>query len=544
MKKNYNAPCRAIQRWKLCGVMCTSVFLLRNRACKRIAGILFGIFVLIVILLVPGCSSTANVTDAEYHIVADFDAIQPVSTVAINADSTSTSISQAEGVSPYGNAVCWEKSDKSCRDSEVTFLIHEVGNPDCTALVFWVSFAKSDGTPLIHVKLSDGAGWYLEKGKAFWTISDDGTCTQKIINYDQYFQVKLGFAGWVIIPLDSFYYRKGRDNDPNLYPERITGIRLIYETQTVSGPIYLDQFGFTTDVISFMKRYGNWVDKAENAISVADFDSGTVGNTAGEDVVAWTNAADTTLMIDGDIGNNLYSLQMQLRGKSEVHIPLDKKETAVLSPYKGLALWVTAGEVPVTLTPSLVTESGTLSLEFTDARRDFYRLTCADTGETTAYILRDNSITVPAHFSGFLILDTVSFQTGKAGIDLSTATELVLTTECTGVLWVDSVQAVISMSTFITDDIHCMRDDDVLFAVAEGWRVENSVIHLPTKAVTSTQFREALAVRYGYRMVFLDGNRYQVFGALGSMENIEFVDVYLSGTRIATYELHTDSLMI
>ncbi len=472
------------------------------------------------------------------QMVADFDTVFPTDIQKSNSADNSTAAEQVPNVSPYGTSLRWSKSDETKAGSQVNLFVGSTGNPKNTALVFWLSLKDFDGAPRFRLTMNDGAGWYLRKGSPFWTIGSDGTCTVNTINTEQVFKVDDGFAGWVVVPFDTFFYKSGRDDDPNLHPEDIGSICLYYDATSTSGPIYLDQFGFTEDAVAFMSAYGNYTEIAENAMALQTFDTGTVGTAAGEGIVAYISSDAAQLEKNSLYSDDGYSLYAQLTGNADIHIPLKAQRHDLLPNYQGIGFWMRTEGAAVTFTPKLVTDEGVLSLSYTDPTCDIYRLVDEESSETNAYLLKDNAITVPANFCGYVIFETKSFENGKdaAGIDMSTVNELVLSASA-GNFRIDTLQAVIGAARFIRDDLHCKQDDDLIFAIADGWTVnddQNAIVPV-SKVITSTQFRESVALRQGYRMVFLDSSRYQVFGPLDSMENIAYVDVFLGGTSQTTY---------
>ena len=502
-------------------------------AFRRILSILSAAAMLISLLatvvVLPAAASTAY--SANFNLLADFSSTTPTSYTQANG----TYSTESQSPSGYGAGLAWSKTE--VEDASMTLRMNfsassSVTTASDTAIAFWVSMKDSGykyATALRTIVYSrsglvatDAHSPY--KGAPYYLVQD-GVCSEHAAS-NQNITLPGAFEGWVVLPYASLTdHGTVTNNSSVVNADRMTGIELYITNANVNGTVHLDEVGVTTDYEAFVEDMGDFPAEAAYTVTLNGLENATAVEVTG---------ATASVVAAGQSGN---AVKVTASAGAKVQIANQLANLSALETFSAVSVWVSTGASAVELVPALTYTTGKAALDATDLTMDFYRLVDAKNGTSEAYAYTGDTVTLPAYFTGYLVMDMVSFAGGKDGsANLSQLVSVDLTVNTAADLTLDTLQASAGANGFITKTLSASLDDDLLM-VADATKVslDNGYFTLLKSGMGSGEFRTAVAVRAGYRLGFRNVKGQQLFGAIADMSEVAVVDVYLGAIRVATY---------
>ncbi|MBQ8683538.1 MAG: hypothetical protein IJ518_03360 [Clostridia bacterium] len=197
-----------------------------------------------------GGDNTGDVSGAHYTVAMDADGAKY--TKWTFADGSAGSVSEVTGHGYSGKAYAWNRGGSGgASTADVTFAA--TGKDGETAVVVYIDATgqianKASYIFMLYANAASGQTCFkLQAGKPIYTVAADGTAGELACT-DQKMPVQKGFVGWYIIPFTSFAKHWGSvDAIPS---GTVASLRLSTDTN-YSSVLYLDDFGFATDVDAF-----------------------------------------------------------------------------------------------------------------------------------------------------------------------------------------------------------------------------------------------------------------------------------------------------
>ena len=480
--------------------------------------------------------------DGLFRPAVDFDHRSGRITFPSSDNRAGTGEKVATSPSPYGMAYKWSRPQAEGTMSELDVMFNANGETTDEGFAFWVSMTQSGimGTASFRTFLYDTESgtdcFKLPTGAIYYTIGKDGISNTHVVASDQHLDLPREFEGWVVLPFSSLtcFWSEGGDGEPDI--PSITSLSLILDNAGFTGAIYLDNIGFVSQLTPFLTTYGELPKEDIPYVSFNSFDhlsdeDDGVGSAPGEGIEVWSDRAE--LAITGDWSEAYYGLYVLADEAATLHLQGAVEDPALVAGPGGVSFWMDTAQA-VNITLALQTATGALRWETGDLRQDLYYLIDYNTGDVTAHPFEKAGVLcIPEGFCGFVAVSGTCF---AADTDMATVKELQFRFDRPVELYLDSVSLFREVYTFITKGVNSLPDDDLLFAGAETVAVDNQNKVITLRApMNSTTFRKAVAVRFGYRMVFADSKGAPLYGGVADMARIGYVDVYISADHAVTY---------
>ncbi|MBQ9859200.1 MAG: hypothetical protein IJO76_00790 [Clostridia bacterium] len=504
-----------------------------------------------------------------FHTAVNFNSKAPIPTISNGYFKLAK-----EGLSGYGSGLNWFKYDTELA-TEMTFSTTDNGLATDEGYAFWLSTEESGSLSDMKMRLMLYDSAVGEDGVATtrcWKLAEGGTCyyiqngqaTSSLIKVKEMVDIPKGFAGWVIIPYESLIHHWGvpvgqAASDQKLDPAAVSNLNLYYASKAVTASLQVDEIGFFSNARDFIESMGCEFPKPPVTNVVFNsldrtFGEGGLGSSAANGPIAWTDSKGTKLEYNSDFSNDSYSLYIQAAANGAVHFPLDKakheddpfgvQEVSKLKEFTGLGFWITTEDAAADINLSILLNNGkTVKIEPNGDPSCMYRLVDENIALTTAYLFtNDDTIHVPANFTGWVVVDTNVFETGKW--DLSMLKEFIITFKNDTTAYVDTFCSAKSAVSLIVNEMNYPLDTNLLVSTDESKVTittnadgENLITLLAP--MSSTDFRDIVDVRGGYRIIFSDAKDAQAFGNVDKMSKVAGLKVYLGSVEQATYLVTT-----
>ncbi|MBQ9860073.1 MAG: hypothetical protein IJO76_05295 [Clostridia bacterium] len=491
--------------------------------------------------------------NAIFRPAVDFDGRGGRITFPTSDNRAGAGETTAESPSPNGKALRWTRPEADGTMSQIDIMFNPNGRAEDGGFAFWISMADSGimGTSSFRTFLYDtetGTDCFkLPAGSVYYTIGSDGISNTNVIASDQHVDLPLKFEGWVVIPFSSlvnFWADGGADGELDI--PNITSVSLILDNAGFTGGIYLDSLGFVSNVENFLTTYGEIPMEDIPYVTFNDFNTMTddgsgIGSSLDKNTFVASKNAEVS--VTGDWSDDFYGLYIYADKACSVNVANMAEDRAMLSGTGGIAFWLDSPEA-VKIQVKAHTKRGVIAYDCGDLRQDLYYLVDYYTGETTAQPVGvDGTMSIPDGFCGFVAISHTAFEGGKNGsLNMADVTDIEFVFSDAVDLYLDSISIFRHPYTYITKGVNGIPDDDLIFAMDATVTVDNEekCITVPT-GMNSTQFRKAIAVRFGYRIVLCDTKYDALFGGVDDMEKIGCIEVYLSADLMTTYTVQVSN---
>ncbi len=427
----------------------------------------------------------------------------------------------------------------------------EAAKENVNAVVMWVDIAESNSTvvnmsPLLYdVRYENGnkkeCWWLDEKPGIVYLVSDETKKLDTMITSNHNLIFDAGFKGWVIIPSTSIVQHTSWATDNGVLDyDYVTDLGFIINEGTVTGTYYFDDIGYVQDMKAFYESIGADTTEYHNSYVLNDFENDAIVQTKSDDwSVVYDSSSAKAEHTDEESAYDL-SAHFTVSKKSDILIKNRYAEdTKVLEGHGAVSFWILNGKTKLDLQMTLVTDAAEYTASGKDPARNYYIVVDEITGETQSYAMGKNgNITVPANFRGYIVVTTSSFDIYEGDVALQMPKlDYVKLSVGKGDFYLDNLSSAKSTTLYVTEDLNCYPDKNVLFAANNNVTIKGFDIIINNKNMSYTDLRNSLIVRYGYRMHFNDKLGYFINSTAAGIEDISHVNVYVGGTKIAEYNI-------
>ena len=389
----------------------------------------------------------------------------------------------------------------------------------------------------VHDTLKPGkTELYQLKDKRFvYFIDSKNHFYESAINAQQLI-IDGGFDGYLLIPFDSLERHTGWfKHNQVLNIENITAIQF---WGSASGEIGLDDITAIPSLFGYASEHSDYVPPVPNKVIVNDFEIQRIRNTAdvSDNWDAYCTSDKATLSVDTDRNlDGTIALDVKTKTQADIHINslLTADEKKSVKSFEYMASYIdnyTDRDIDITVD----IKDGNLQnkIKADDLTRDFYMLCNAQTGKTSAYSFKNNCMTIPKEFCGYVIWSISSYEKHPNILSLS---EVIYHIPKQSNVILDNVSIVRDIYEYITESLNSKSDTDLIFSNNDSVKISKGIITLKSANITSTKFRSDISVRRGHYIVFADGENNQVFGVQKTLKDIKYVNVFQSGKKLKSY---------
>ncbi len=504
---------------------------------KKIISFLL-MFTLLFVGIIPVFTASADSKKPNIVYWQDFNAKQTSTAVSSHSvpdgNITTNEVEFVDAHSNYGSAVKWSKTQAALSDLN----IYAPKNPQATdieALAFWVEIsdaAMENNTFCFFLYDDCKSGkrecWYIKQEPQIVYAMDESTMKpEALATQNRNIQLPAGFCGWVLIPTASLGLHSGYATDNGVldYSE-IANIHIRIHNNSQFGNFYFDEFLFTRNINDFLETMGADMTEIYNYYVINDFESDN------ETSVLNLTEKSTKLKLDDYYSAEYNSLHIKSSGDTKLRIYNRLEDSSVLTGST-LSFWIKNVGDELSIKLSLICKENKFSFNSNNLKTDYYLLSNMSDGKSTAYIIDDGKVHIPKDFEGYVTLTSGAIT--PKGFDAAKLEYITLTCG-EGEYYIDNISVAENLFLYITDDLNCYIEENLIFATDTRVTVNDSQI-IYNQNMSSQELFEALAVRNGYRAVLLDENGEYIYGFASNISGIKGVHVFSGGTLMAEYEL-------
>lgn len=505
------------------------------------------IFILLFIFVFP--AFTVNADSKKPNIVywQDFNAKQ--SSTALSSHSVTggnvktNEVSFVDSYSNYGAAIKWNKSVDALSDLNI-YAPKAPNATDIEALGFWVEVDNTQIENNVfcfflydeYNKSGNGREcWYIKQEPQIVYAMDESTMKpEALTTKNRNISLPAGFRGWVLIPTASMGLHSGYATDNGVldYSE-IANIHIRIHNHTQLGNFYFDEFLFTRNINEFFETMGADMTEIYNYYVINDFENGDITSkqTNSTSVLNLTPKS-TKLKLNDEFSAEYNSLHVKSNGEAKIKVFNRLDDTSVLTGGH-FSFWIKNKGNEFYLNPKYICDSDSYTIKTENLSTDYYLLSNMIDGKSYAYTTENGEIYIPKEFDGYVTItaDAVSpngFDTSKLeSIEFSFGESE---------FYIDNITFAENLYLYITDDLNCYLEKNLIFANNWAVSVNDTLIHYHKK-MDSKEFFDSLAVRRGYRAVLVDNNGDFIHGYTSDLSSISGVYVLSGGNVVTKYNL-------